>query len=175
MSSEITLRDTFAAAAVPGMIVYAKDNAELCEDQVAHWCYEIADAMLLRRDETNHDAAPAATASDGGDDGLQARLAGTGDTPKAVAWVIRLREGVVVTYSRDTADHWRDHGHYVTEITPPIATAPSATKEELKALRNAIEDATVIQIRNEGRPLARVYARQEKALLSLFSKLGGGT
>jgi hypothetical protein len=173
MSSEITLRDTFAAAAVPGMIVYAKDNAELCEDHVAHWCYEIADAMLRRRDEPNHDAAPAATATAAGMMGCKPDSPGTGDTPKTVAWVIRLREGVAVTYLRATANAWLAHGYVVTEIAPPIA--PSATKEELKALRTAIEDATVIQIRNEGRPLARVYARQEKALLSLFSKLGGGT
>jgi hypothetical protein len=78
MSSEITLRDTFAAAAVPGMIVYSKDNAELCEDQVAQWCYEIADAMLRRRDEPNHDAAPAATATAAGMMGCKPDSPGTG-------------------------------------------------------------------------------------------------
>lgn len=56
---KMTDRDHFAAAALTGLIVAMRDESmsEVCES-----AYDLADAMLRERRQTNHDAAPAATA-----------------------------------------------------------------------------------------------------------------
>lgn len=78
----MTDRDYFAAAAlIRGMGVLGRD-------QIAKSCYEMADAMLLERERTSHDAAPEAKAyadgepapKCGGEAGLNPRD-GTGNTP----------------------------------------------------------------------------------------------
>lgn len=50
----MTDRDYFAAAAL------TRGMGVLGYDQIAKSCYEMADAMLREREQTNHDAAPEA-------------------------------------------------------------------------------------------------------------------
>jgi hypothetical protein len=50
MSDEITLRDTFAAAALTGLI--SSREWPIDSDEAAHYCYRIADAMLRERGGT---------------------------------------------------------------------------------------------------------------------------
>lgn len=90
MSDDITLRDTFAAAALTGLLVHANDTIDEetldTPSDIAYTAYRMADAMLRERanhqekpnSSTNHDAAPEATA-------MQSRensgvLSGTGNT-----------------------------------------------------------------------------------------------
>jgi hypothetical protein len=47
----MTLRDYFAAAALPGLIVEMKPHNT--PENVAHWAYKHAEAMLLERNKTN--------------------------------------------------------------------------------------------------------------------------
>jgi hypothetical protein len=56
------LRDTFAAAALTGLI--ASREWPIDSDEAAHYCYRVADAMLRERERTNHDAVPAARAAE---------------------------------------------------------------------------------------------------------------
>jgi hypothetical protein len=77
------LRDTFAAAALTGLLSSMQKNA--FADEMASHAYEIADAMLREREQTNHDAVPEAKA---GSDEVRTdkaatshRRDGTGDTP----------------------------------------------------------------------------------------------
>lgn len=68
------LRDTFAAAALTGLLVHANDDIDEetldTPSDIAYTAYQMADAMLRERgnrqgnlDSSNHDAAPAARAS----------------------------------------------------------------------------------------------------------------
>jgi hypothetical protein len=52
------LRDTFAAAALTGLLASMQKNA-FAEEMASH-AYELADAMIRERERTNHDAAPEA-------------------------------------------------------------------------------------------------------------------
>jgi hypothetical protein len=100
MSEEITLRDTFAAAALTGLLAQG-DDGSFSEESYARAAYRWADAMLRGRGVTEplpkekraevsygmttiHDAAPAATAASADDRTDKAapsqRRDGTGDT-----------------------------------------------------------------------------------------------
>ena len=57
----VRLRDTFAAAALTGLLAAPTDKDRSME-YWARLAYESSDAMLLKRSRTNHDAAPAARA-----------------------------------------------------------------------------------------------------------------
>ena len=46
----ITLRDYFASQAMTANIQYAAKNGH-CDQEIAGWCYAIADAMLSERAE----------------------------------------------------------------------------------------------------------------------------
>jgi len=90
------LRDTFAAAALTGLI--ASGEWPIDSEEAAHYCYRVADAMLSERDRhhipdagkmventTNHDAAPDARARDADrgrtDKAVTRPGEGTGNTP----------------------------------------------------------------------------------------------
>ncbi len=81
----MTDRDTFAAAALTGLLAAPTDK-DRSSEYWARFSYEIADAMLRERERTIHDAAPAATARTDADrdrtDKAAARPGeGTGDIP----------------------------------------------------------------------------------------------
>ena len=59
--SDETLRDTFAAAALTGLLAQG-DDGSFSEESYVRAAYRWADAMLRERAKTNHDAAPAAKA-----------------------------------------------------------------------------------------------------------------
>jgi hypothetical protein len=98
------LRDTFAAAALAGII--ANEGAGPSLSNTCAYAYRIADAMLRERERTNHDAAPEARAKPSSTGhaatldtavvaGLQRESVGTGNTPiltdeerEAIAWGI---------------------------------------------------------------------------------------
>jgi hypothetical protein len=69
------LRDTFAAAALTGLLVNGPFNA----DAVPRLAYSMADSMLRERERTNHDAVPEAKATNDG--GTPKDADGTGNTP----------------------------------------------------------------------------------------------
>jgi len=78
-------RDKFAAAALTGWL--ASQQTVLCASAMASHAYEYADAMLAARGPTtDHDAAPAATASEAENQAVGRRAetsageSGTGDT-----------------------------------------------------------------------------------------------
>ena len=79
-------RDTFAAAALAGLLAQG-DDGSFSEESYARAAYRWADAMLRERDRTNHDAAPAARARTDADRGRTDKAdsqlgEGTGDTPE---------------------------------------------------------------------------------------------
>lgn len=59
----MTDRDHFAAAALTGLLAQG-DDGSFSEESYARAAYRWADAMLRERERTNHDAAPAARASE---------------------------------------------------------------------------------------------------------------
>jgi len=72
----MTDRDYFAAAAL------TRGMGVLGREQIAKSCYEMADAMLREREQTNHDAVPEAIADGQGRDSPDTPdHVGTGDIP----------------------------------------------------------------------------------------------
>ena len=65
MQPEVTLRDTFAAAALTGLLTSddVGEESNAFGQAICQSAYLWADAMLRERERTNHDAAPAARAS----------------------------------------------------------------------------------------------------------------
>jgi hypothetical protein len=133
-------RDTFAAAALTGLLAgrlapyeseYAKDFAE------AAW--KLADAMLAERgDTTDHDAAPAATASEAENQAVGRRAetsageAGTGDTRAAqepAAWGIYCGDEIdIACLSREGAAACvRDWPQRAYKIVPLYAAPPAGS------------------------------------------------
>ena len=47
----MTLRDYFAAKALIGIMADPADTQPYTNDELAHWCYQVADAMLKAREE----------------------------------------------------------------------------------------------------------------------------
>lgn len=86
MSDKKTLRDTFAAAALTGLLARADTDCEPLEYEFCtELSYKWADAMLRERAATNHDAAPAATAE---------VATGTGHTTREpYAWTVEDCDG----------------------------------------------------------------------------------
>jgi hypothetical protein len=97
--------DHFAAAALTGLIANPK-NDDTTADTIRFWAWNWADAMLREREQTDHDAAPAARAEDvlkeptgrfGGEPaGEPEGTVRTGDTQEPVleAEIERLREAI---------------------------------------------------------------------------------
>lgn len=167
------LRDNFAAAALTGLLVNA--NSDIDEEtmdtpsDIAYTAYAMADAMLRERANhiadagkmvekpTNHDAAPAARASEATASPERVRVrgdAGTGDTQEPVAWIVRTDHfqcGVAEHY--ETAVRWAEQtaGYivplyrqpqpcpYVTGKTTRYCTLTPFTLTD--AEREAINDA----------------------------------
>jgi hypothetical protein len=57
----VSLRDTFAAAALTGLLANPRHDEDNIEE-ICHWAWSWADAMLRERERTKHDAVPAARA-----------------------------------------------------------------------------------------------------------------
>jgi hypothetical protein len=111
MSDQLTVRDTFAAAALNGWL--ASQQTVINQYTMARKAYEYADAMLRERAKTapaepptlppesdwpphirprtNHDAAPAAR----GDDRECAAPVTTGGTQEPVAWAVDWGDGYI--------------------------------------------------------------------------------
>ena len=47
----MTLRDYFAAKALIGIMADPADTQPYTNDELANWCYQVADAMLKAREE----------------------------------------------------------------------------------------------------------------------------
>ena len=47
----MALRDYFAAKALIGIMADPTDTQPYTNDELAHWCYQVADAMLKAREE----------------------------------------------------------------------------------------------------------------------------
>jgi len=62
-AERVRLRDTFAAAALTGLLADDGDRVEHAMPNFTARAYEWADAMIRERGRTNHDAAPEAKAS----------------------------------------------------------------------------------------------------------------
>jgi hypothetical protein len=84
-----SLRDTFAAAALTGLMQFRIDAATpgayvKSTAAIAANAYDIADSMLRERERTNHDAEPAATATNtplNKGAACNTAASGTGNTP----------------------------------------------------------------------------------------------
>lgn len=109
MRIEVTLRDTFAAAALSGLL--GSREWPIDSGEAAAYCYRVADAMLRERAKKNHYAAPAATASvdsvaqqptTGGRDRTDKAAAqpvdGTGDSQEPLAWAVMSGDRVYDIY-----------------------------------------------------------------------------
>jgi hypothetical protein len=101
----MTDRDTFAAAALTGLLAAPTDKDRSLE-YWARFSYEIADAMLRERERTNHDAVPAATARTDADRARTDKAAtrpgeGTGDIPDSRT---RLSEAEIDAIERVVED-----------------------------------------------------------------------
>jgi hypothetical protein len=138
-------RDKFAAAALTGWLA-ASQQTVLSASAMASHAYEFADAMLAARGTTtDHDAAPAATAS-GRDSSAEA---GTGDARAAqepVAWaLLDLKE--FRHFYRALADARKvalKHGWAVVHLyaAPPApgVTLTDAEREVLRVVRDDFAD-----------------------------------
>ena len=81
----MTDRDTFAAAALTGLLASRSD----IDDEAAGRAYLIADAMLREREKTNHDAVPEARANGQGRDNPDTPdHVGTGNTQQPKPFVL---------------------------------------------------------------------------------------
>jgi len=139
--SGMTDRDTFAAAALTGLLARGLLQSNL----LATDAYKVADAMLRERERTNHDAAPAARAPEPEPEPAARRrpAGGTGDTPvthatlgegsltregtEPVAWgVAGLGRILATSISRtDAVDMQSDHA-CVTAVVPLYRQPPVA-------------------------------------------------
>jgi hypothetical protein len=117
MSDEVTLRDTFAAAALTGLLYRPAWFPHECAPEA----FRLADAMLRERATTIHDAAPAARASEATASPERVRVrgdAGTGDTDHGASPEARASVGRPRT---DKADLPNLHG--TGDTTGPLAWA----------------------------------------------------
>jgi hypothetical protein len=158
----MTNRDTFAAAALTGLI--ASREWPIDSEEAAHYCYRVADAMLRERERTNHDAAPAAIARtdsascgrecDGTDKPVTLPAVGTGDIP--------------CSRTRDIVTRLRRWCHAVDAESAQDLMDEAATEIERLRLtseeREAVADAAGRYV--EGiTPKAQEYAAALRALL----------
>ena len=129
-------RDTFAAAALTGLLARVGDDL-VPPDRLTKNAFAWADAMLAARGTTAHDAAPAATASTAENQAVGRRAetsageAGTGDTrarQEPVAWVAYESESdaepIVLCFKESRA---RAHVRGVagSRVVPLYATPPA--------------------------------------------------
>ncbi len=86
MQPEVTLRDTFAAAALTGLLTSddVGEESNAFGQAICQSAYLWADAMLRERERTNLDAAPAATA-DSPDERPPHAVSASGGTPSAAS------------------------------------------------------------------------------------------
>lgn len=103
MSDQLTMRDTFAAAALNGWL--ASQQTVINQYTMARKAYEYADAMLLERERTNHDAAPAAKEADAQPSSAKRADGFTGVTQEPVAWAVADPKGRprVLSFSMEDA------------------------------------------------------------------------
>jgi len=114
LSERERLRDTFAAAALTGLLADDGDRTEYAMPNFAARAYEWADAMLRERERTNHDAVPEATATTTPlNKGAACKTAtsGTGNTPtlseserEAIEWYADFPDGIHADTLRSLVD-----------------------------------------------------------------------
>ena len=132
------LRDTFAAAALTGLI--ASREWPIDSEEAAHYCYRISDEMLRERERhhipdagnmventTNHDAVPearATTAPLNKGAACNTATSGTGNTQKPSAWARFYPNGgpMSVFLDRPPAD------------AEPLYRSPTLTDAEREAI-----------------------------------------
>lgn len=161
----MTDRDTFAAAALTGLLAQG-DDGSFSEESYVRGAYRWADAMLRERAKTNHDAAPAARASvesvapqpttrgdsDRTDKAAPRPSEGTGDTPDSPKPI----SGCVS--DRPTPITGPDPDSRVWE-TPVHTPATHATQGECSKPREGKEPVAWAAIRENGQPLWLSYDR----------------
>ena len=171
----MTDRDHFAAAALTGLLVHANDGIDEetldTPSDIAYTAYAMADAMLRERERTNHDAAPAARASEATASPERVRVrgdAGTGDTQEPVAWATFYPNGSTASvYVGRQPQH-----------AEPLYRSPTLTDAEREAVSVAYgmmnERAAKLQERIATLEAARPFIQWARALQGLFERLGGG-
>ena len=96
------LRDTFAAAALTGLL----GRNDIFQHEGAPLPYEYADAMLRERERTNHDASPEAKAAEPESSVPLGSECGTGSTQEPVAWAVVYPHGeeAIIAFRKADAD-----------------------------------------------------------------------
>jgi hypothetical protein len=124
------LRDTFAAAALTGMMASPVFPVDI--EQAATYSYRIADSMLRERERTNHDAAPAAKAQNPAT-GSCPTCEGccTGNTQEPVAWAVLHKDHQYVSLLREMAEARKVYSD--AEVVP-LYRSPTLTDEEREAV-----------------------------------------
>ena len=141
------LRDTFAAAALTGLLAQG-DDGSFSEESYARAAYRWADAMLRERgnhpanpdSSTNHDAAPAAKARTDADRNRTDKAAirpgeGTGDSTGPVAWALVYPndEVAVIAFRRqDAAERASASDRIVPLYRQPQLTLTDAEREAVE-------------------------------------------
>jgi hypothetical protein len=141
------LRDTFAAAALTGLL--DSDDVDALEWRRGNVCrvaYAWADAMLRERELTNHDAAPAAKPSQRNTESRQSER-GTGSTQEPAAWGLPNADGEVWCVSTDPQNLERDCP--TNRRLVPLYRAPSLTDSEREAIVAAIRSWPAIGVSKE--------------------------
>ena len=160
MPAEMTLRDDFAAAALTGLLVQG-DDGSFSEESYVRAAYRWADAMLRCRaggdcpgqdNAPNHDAAPAAKASEATASPERVRDrgdAGTGNTQKPVAWAVADGHEFM-EFCTDLEDAKCAAGFYCDCPIIPLYRQPQPTLTD--AERSALWDAAEAYAGNNDDP-----------------------
>jgi hypothetical protein len=141
----MTGRDTFAAAALTGLLSSMQKNV-YAEEMASH-AYDIADAMLRERGRTNHDAVPEACVQQSTrvpersllaqSESVERGLPRTGNTQEPVAWAVIYPTGdagVLCFFRRDAEERATASDRVV-----PLYRSPTLTDEEREAIIWCVE------------------------------------
>ena len=130
------LRDTFAAAALTGLLAGPGDK-DFSADYWARHAYEAADAMLRERGRTTNDASPEAGRPSMGaeDERVRASVQSTGNTQEPVAWAILHLDQQYVSLLREMTEA---HNVFAAPLVP-LYRSPTFTDMEREAMKVAID------------------------------------
>ena len=186
MSDETTLRDTFAAAALTGVLAGRQDRVEESHADVwAHMAGTLADAMLRERARTNsadisntlrsgapdgrenvtdHDAEPAARAE---------VAPGTGHTTREPLCWCCSGPGIQSFHdSKADAEEYREHSGIADEVEVfQVVRAFSLTDAEREALRRVADMCCFLSTAKSN----ELAGRDAATLRALLARLGGAS